>query len=283
MIKTKNKLFFQWRTYSRVAVDNPFISISIIMLTSKASNINIIIRVYIIKGRASAWKKHNKKALIWKFSTYKKMAASFPVMAGSFTQVQTIDTINLKLPHSMTSLANTILNNSNVNSQLAKRQKFKLEPIKILESSNKKLNLPESQRIIYIVEELINRLEILDYLPLMTSNDNTIRNILRANLNEEEKKKNFEQIFMSLCLHHWTISETYDRGEFKKRDSAHTKDSLELLIKNSCKELLRFMQKKPVFFDEVKKELAMAKPPSNPKINELKCRFLKIYIIFMRW
>lgn len=48
-----------------------------------------------------------------------------------------------------------------------KRAKFKLEPLKVLEPSQKKLTLPESQRIMFVLEELIRRLEILDLIPFV--------------------------------------------------------------------------------------------------------------------
>jgi hypothetical protein len=48
-----------------------------------------------------------------------------------------------------------------------KRTKFKLEPLKVLEPSQKKLTLPEAQRLMYILEELIHKLEMLEYLPLV--------------------------------------------------------------------------------------------------------------------
>jgi hypothetical protein len=191
-------------------------------------------------------------------------------MMGSFTQIQTIDTINIKLPHSMGSHSNSVLSNSNVTSQLTKRQKFKLEPIKILEPSNKKLNLPESQRVVYIIEELINRLEILDYVGLLTNNDEKIRDLIRPNLSDDEKKKNHEQIFVSMCQHHRTLVDTFNRGEFGRGDSGQTRESIEMLIKGSCKDIIRFLLKKSKFFDDVKKEFASQKPATNPKITELK-------------
>jgi hypothetical protein len=191
-------------------------------------------------------------------------------MLGSFSQIQTIDTINMKLPHSMGSHSNSVLSNSNLTSQMTKRQKFKLEPIKILEPSNKKLNLPESQRIVFIIEELIHRLEILDYVTLVTTNDDKIRRLISNNLSEDEKKRNYENMFVSMCQHHRTLVETYNRGDYRRNESGQTRESLEMLIKSSCKDILRFLLKKNQFFEDIKKEFAKNIPPTNPKIAELK-------------
>ncbi len=204
-------------------------------------------------------------------------------MLGSFTQIQTIDTINMKLPHSMGSHSNSVLSNSNLTSQMTKRQKFKLEPIKILDKkSNKKLNLPESQRVVYIIEELIHRLDILDYISLLTTNDEKIHRLINNSLSDDERKKNYENMFVSMCEHHRTLVNTFNRGEFR-RDSGQTRESLEMLIKSSCKEILRFMLKKSQFFEDIKKEFAKAKPTANPKITELKSnfKFVKLFVFYL--
>lgn len=186
-----------------------------------------------------------------------------------------MDTINMKLPVSMLSQnSNSALSHTNLNlaSTASKRnQKFKLDPIKILEPTNKKLSLPESQRVIYILEELVRRLEILDSLNLLVAGDpEKIRDIVRASLTAEEAKKNYENVFVSMCQHHHSLVETFDKGDFKNGHSAQSQPALEMLIKNSCKDLLRVLQKKPSLFDNLKKELVQAKPPINPKIVDLK-------------
>ncbi|CAF1083008.1 unnamed protein product, partial [Brachionus calyciflorus] len=152
-----------------------------------------------------------------------------------------------------------------------KRQKFKLEPLKVLEPSNKKLNLPESQRIMYILERLVKKVEILEYINLIINNEEKIRQLIQLNLTEEEKNKNYEEKFLAMCHNHKYLIDTYNKGQFKSSDSvsSQTKESLESLIKNSCKDLIRVINNKPTFFENIKNELGQSQKP-NPQILELK-------------
>jgi hypothetical protein len=72
-----------------------------------------------------------------------------------------------------------MLNSSQMMMPNSKSRKFKLEPMKVLEPSNKKLTLPESQRIMYILEEFIRQLEILDYIEVITNNDEKVSILIR--------------------------------------------------------------------------------------------------------
>lgn len=160
-----------------------------------------------------------------------------------------------------------------------RRQKFKLEPIKILEPSNKKLNLPESQRIMFIIERLIRNIEIVDYISVIVNNEEKIRELIRLNFNEEEKSSNIEEKIMAMFQNHKRLTETYNKGQFKTNDSvsSQTKDSLEHLIKSSCKDIIRFMNNKPSFLESIKSNFGKT---NNPQLIELKSNLFKDKIIF---
>jgi hypothetical protein len=165
-----------------------------------------------------------------------------------FKEQKTMDTLHYKLPIGT-------VQSSNLNNPNTKRPKFKLEPLKVLEPSNKKLSLPEAQRIVYIVDELIKKLQIVEYLPIIINNVDKVQDVLGTSLTDEERKKNYEQIFISMCHHHKALLDSYTRGQFNHNNqSGQSKDSIEHLIKNSCKDLLRAFQLKPTLFEKLKKE-----------------------------
>lgn len=194
-------------------------------------------------------------------------------LSGLHNQIQSMDTIQMKLPQSM-SFQGSNLGSSSLSQN--KRQKFKLEPLKVLEPSNKKLNLPESQRIMYILEELIKKIEIVDYITLISNDNDKLREIIRSHLSEDEKKKNFEQVFISMCQHHKALVDSYDKGQFKSNEtvSSQNKQSLELLIKSSCKDILRVFYAKPALLESFKDEFSKTKQ-SKPQVVELKSIILR--------
>jgi hypothetical protein len=213
------------------------------------------------------------------------MAASTTVSkvnANMNSQVQQqMEFINLKLPQSSSNLTvpsgggglNTAMSTAS-SVTTTKRPKFKLEPIKVLEPSNKKLNLPESQRIMFILEELIRKMEMLEYINLMTVShwdESKLRELLHVNLSDEEKRKNYDQIFVSMCQHHRALLDSYSHGlaEDKNNSSAQTRQSIELLLKNSCKDFIRVFSLNPTFYDAVKSEYAKFKKRQSPQLAEL--------------
>ena len=199
-------------------------------------------------------------------------------LSGFSTTIQPMDTMHMKLSHSMSFQSTS--NNNNATGGLTKRQKFKLEPIKILEPSNKKLTLPESQRIMFILEELSRKIEMVDYIETIANNIEKIRELIKENLNEEDKKKNLEGIIVSMFQHHKNLIDAYNKSQFKTEfqttfDSSdrassglQSKETLESLIKNSCKDILRMLIFKPMLYESIKSELSKIKP-KNHLTNEL--------------
>lgn len=196
--------------------------------------------------------------------------------------------LNLKLPQSLSFQTSSVTGTGGgaVSSMSTRRPKFKLEPLKVLEPSNKKLNLPESQRIMFILEELIHKLEILDYIHIITNvhyDESKLRDLLSTSLSDEEKKKNYDQIFMSMCQHHRALFEAYNKGQFNvttgsgSESSAQTKQSMELLIKNSSKDMIRALSHSQVLYDSIKAEYAKYKRNQNPQLTELTSKVNLIY------
>ena len=201
------------------------------------------------------------------------MAASMQTFISQASQIPVMDTIHMKLPQQNTSISTLTVGD-------IKRQKFKLEPIKVLEPSSKKLSIPESQRIMYILEELVHKIEILDYINLIINSEERMKNIIKNHLTEEEKKTKFDQIFLHMCKYHRELINKYNRGEFSQEDGSEravnqTKESLELMIKNSTKDILRFFNTKPALFETIKNELNEAKS-SNPQLTELLGLFTEV-------
>lgn len=197
---------------------------------------------------------------------------------GLPSQPPTMDTMHMRLPSSVS------LQNSNLNASInisRRQQKFKLEPMKILEPSSKKLSLPEAQRIIYILEELIKQIELIDYLELITNNDDKMRQLIHAYLTEEERKRNFEQIFISMCQHHRALAQSYNNSS-DSSDSASPKnrDSLVMLIKSSCKDILRVLISKSTLFEGIKEEFAKRKQ-TVPQVSELLSLFNELRDIIL--
>lgn len=98
-------------------------------------------------------------------------------LVSGFPAPVPMDTLHMRIPSS--GLTSKTPDNGLNNLQSKQRAKFKLEPMKVLEPSNKKLTLPESQRIMYILEELIRQLDVLDYIEVITNNDEKVGNLIR--------------------------------------------------------------------------------------------------------
>ena len=183
--------------------------------------------------------------------------APFPIPAP-------MDTLHMRIPSGG---AGNVTNTQQMNKQ---RAKFKLEPMKILEPSNKKLSLPESQRIMYILDELIMQLNILDYMEVITNNDEKVSNLIRGEMTEEERKVNFDNIFVSMCQNHRTLVDSIKKCDFENTmdPNVKNKETLDMLLKSSCKDILRVAVKKPNWFQTFKKENSKSKI-NHPQINEL--------------
>lgn len=175
------------------------------------------------------------------------MATSF-----QFPQPQQFETINMTLPSHMQP-------QSQQQADL-KRKKFKLEPIKVLEPSSKKLTLPEAQRIMFIMDELLKKLEYLDYLHLIINNEEIVKSVVNTGLTDDEEKSKFDQVFLHMCKYHRDLVKKYDQEDYTEDNNdenatGQSKNTLEAMIKNSCRDLMRIFNMKPTLFDNLKKHL----------------------------
>lgn len=188
-------------------------------------------------------------------------------LVSGFPAPVPMDTLHMRIPSS--GLTSKTPDNGLNNLQSKQRAKFKLEPMKVLEPSNKKLTLPESQRIMYILEELIRQLDVLDYIEVITNNDEKVGNLIRAELSEEELKSRIDQQFISMCQNHRALVDAFKKGKFEN------KETFDMLLKSSCKDIVRHVLKKSNWFDQFRKDNMKIKI-NHPQINELKGLFNEI-------
>jgi hypothetical protein len=188
----------------------------------------------------------------------------------STNQPVPIETLHMKMPA-----------NQRANVDL-KKTKFKLEPIKVLEPTSKKIVIPEAQRVIYILDSLIRKIEIMDYIVLIVNNEDKMAYLLRSNLNDDERKNKLDEVFAHMCKYHKELVDKYNNGDYATENESsfdeqinssrtmlgQTKESLQGLIKNSCKDILRMFHLKPTLFEAIKNEFAKVKP-KNPQVIEI--------------
>lgn len=197
--------------------------------------------------------------------------------AASLNQIPSFETIHMRLPSSSGPNNNAGGGNSSYPAlppgiHTKRHNKFKLEPIRVLEPSSKKLNLPEAQRIMCIMDELIKKTEMLEFVYFMMKNTDRIRSIIQKHLNEEEKQRNYEDMFVSMLAYHKKLVDSYDSSKFNKQSqaSSQTKAQAETLLKSSCKDILRIFSLKPSFLESIRAEFyKVEKKLKNKQIVEL--------------
>ena len=130
------------------------------------------------------------------------------------------------------------------------------------------------------MEKLIRKIEILNYISVIINNEEKIRQFIQQNITDEERNKNYEEKFIAMCQNHKNLIETYNKGQFKSNESvsSQTKDSLESLIKNSCKDIIRVLNNKPGFYENIKAEFGKNNPYSSPQIVEFKSNILCLFM-----
>ncbi len=178
----------------------------------------------------------------------------------STSQPPIIETMHVKMPNQRANLE-------------MKKTKFKLEPIKVLEPTSKKIVIPEAQRVMYILDNLVRKIEIMDYIMLIVNNDERMLGLVRLNMNDDERRNKLDEMFVHMCKYHRELVEKYNNEDYKTNDTSfdeqndssrtvlgQTKESLQGLIKNSCKDILRIFHTKPSLFEAVKNEFAKMKP-----------------------
>lgn len=84
-------------------------------------------------------------------------------------------------------------------------------------------------------------------------------------------------MFISMCQNHRALVDAYKKGNFvvEANLSLRNKETLKMLIKSSCKDILRVIVKKGNWFENFRKDNAKFKI-NHPQVNELKALFHEI-------
>lgn len=83
-----------------------------------------------------------------------------------------------------------------------------------------------------------------------------------------------EQVFISMCQNHKKLAEAH-KNNSNDLPTLKNKDTLEMLIKSSCKDIMRIIAKKSNWFENFKKDTAKMKV-DNVQINHLRSLFAEI-------
>lgn len=129
----------------------------------------------------------------------------------------------------------------------------RLEPLKALRPTHKRITVPESNIIIQTLEMFIRSLEIIDHFHEITNNDGIIRSLIHRDLNDkdpcpwDEPVDNIQTVFLIMCQNH--------RSLVASKPSA----SKALLIRNSTKDICRILFKRSKLFEWIKLEFKWRK------------------------
>ena len=154
----------------------------------------------------------------------------------------------------------------------------KLDPIpKELKPSVKHLNIPEAERIVTILSELIRKIEILDIIEAFTNNDDKVRSIISNELNTDyeyesdslHSKQVLADLFITMCQNYRALSFSYRKMQ-RLKDPKHQakKKDMVMLIQAATKDILRVLIRRPKFFAALRSEFKIKRFFDN-KINEL--------------
>lgn len=101
------------------------------------------------------------------------------------------------------------------------------------------------------------------------ANEQKSRDLYWQSLTDDEKRRNLDHGFLAMCEHHKSIVDALSSKSASSLTSQN-KSTVEALLKNSCKDVLRVLQSKPAFYETLKQEFAgkMNKKPS-PQLVEL--------------
>ena len=141
----------------------------------------------------------------------------------------------------------------------------KLESLKSLKPTHKRISVPESASILKVLEELIQKLEIVDYFEEITSNDEKLKELIILDLDnndphpDDEHVENIEHVLIIMCQNHQALVEGKSKidNEMKK-----------MLIINSTKDINRILMKRSKLLKSIKKEFKETKK-EKPELNEM--------------
>lgn len=141
----------------------------------------------------------------------------------------------------------------------------KLEPLKNQKPTHKNITVPQSACIIQILDELIRKLEIIDYFELITTNDTKIKHLIHLDLTDQDPNlfdtpvENIEHTFLFMCQNHRSLV---------KNELKVDKATLNMLIQSSTKDINRVLLRRSKLFERIKVEFRDLKN-GNSEFNEL--------------
>ncbi len=129
----------------------------------------------------------------------------------------------------------------------------KLEPIKNIKPTKKRITEPHATFILNILDDLIRQFEIIDYFHLIISNISLLREQIELDLNDKEPNPfdiyvpNIQDSLILMCKNHESLLNKKNELE---------KPVLQMLIRNSTKDILRVLLRRSKLFERLKIELA---------------------------
>jgi len=132
----------------------------------------------------------------------------------------------------------------------------KLEPIKNIKPTKKRITIPQSTCIINILDDLIRQFEIIDYIHLITANIDIVAEQVSLDLTDKDPcltdvyMPGLQQTLAHMCQNHQSLM---------MNETKLDRPTLTMLVQNSTKDMLRVLMKRSKLFERLKVELAEQK------------------------
>jgi len=132
----------------------------------------------------------------------------------------------------------------------------KLEPIKHIKPTKKRITIPQSACIINILDDLIRQFEIIDYIHLITANTAIVAKQVSLDLTDKDPSPTdvhmpgLQQTLAHMCHNHQSLL---------TNETKLDRPTLTMLVQNSTKDMLRVLMKRSKLFERLKLELAEQK------------------------
>jgi hypothetical protein len=134
----------------------------------------------------------------------------------------------------------------------------KLVPLKDIKPTNKNINVPEAEHVMYIINELIKKIEIIDYLEVLVNNEDKLVKLIDEEFEDDhfenrlEKNSKSIEIFLSMCQNYRTLIKAYKNKSKRRNSTLQSRESMVMLIQSSTRDLLRVLFNRPKLFDLIK-------------------------------
>lgn len=145
------------------------------------------------------------------------------------------------------------------------KSQHKLQPLKNLKPTHKRITIPESACVLKVIEELIQKLEIVDYFEEIVNNEDRLKELIQIDLNnndpnpDDQHVENIEHVLIFMCQNHRALIE---------RKSNIDQEMKKMLISNSTKDIIRILMKRSKLLASIKDEFKSSKKEL-PELNEM--------------